>query len=129
MAASSLPPRRVTGRPAANRPGALTEHRLTTTDTAVTHIPGPVPAVIGVHHLKCPQGGPVKLNGHNQVRSGLRDFHDLDQWATDQRDLLSRTRDRCMQQMRGDVVQQRSRLAARPVTTSSGLACGVSPTV
>src|ERR1017187_7044910 len=72
------------------RRSAPPEYRLTAPDTAVSHLPRPGAAIIGMRQLQRPYPVPVELYGGHQVRRRLRHLDALDQRAAAQRDLLAR---------------------------------------
>ena len=87
-------------------------------------------AIVGVHQLQCPDLRAVQVGRAQQMGGWFGDRDDLDERATEQRDLFPWFGRRGMQQVRGDIVEQSPGPAAGQTGDGrSGLPCSVSPTV
>jgi hypothetical protein len=98
--------------------------------TAEPRLPWPAPAIVSVHQLQGPDLRSKNFHGGPQVHRRLCDLNDLDQRTVTKRKLLSRPQRISIQHMRGTSFRSSvERGIDIPVTTNSGLAYAVNPTV
>ena len=93
--------------PSRGPPGARAQDRLASAHAPVPAVPRPLACVVGVHHLQRPDPRAVEFDGRQQVRRGLGDAHDLDERTAGEPDLLAGPGRLGVDDVRGDVVEQR----------------------
>ena len=91
--------------PAAFRRLPRAQHGLPAAHALVALVPGPAPALVGVHQLQAADPLAVELHGHVQVRPRRGHPDHLDQRAVEQRRLRPRLGCRVVQQMRSHAVE------------------------
>ena len=84
---------------------ARAQHGLPAAHALVRVVPGPAPALVGVHQLQAADPPAVELHGHVQVRPRRGDPDHLDDRAVEQRRLRPRLGCPGVQQVRGHAVE------------------------